>query len=156
MSGTETRLKKWLPHKDIVKNGVLYLRRHYLSPRKWRLPRWFLHLIKRPDVDRHPHDHPWGFLTLVLKGGYTEEVYHQGKFLYRREVRAGNLLWRPAEHTHKITHLHVPEVWTLVVAAPARRTWGFWTEEGEFVPWMKYREAEDGVSEVWPEDEVSN
>lgn len=33
-----------------------------------------LHIMLRSDNDREMHDHPWGFWSLVLSGGYDEEV----------------------------------------------------------------------------------
>jgi hypothetical protein len=35
------------------------------------LPPMRFHLIWERDQDRHPHDHPWEFQTLILEGGYT-------------------------------------------------------------------------------------
>jgi len=76
---------------DIVKDGSLYLRRWYLTPRfhwpSWlldRLPakpafalqsRYFLHWILRSDDDRDPHDHPWSFCSRILDGEYLERVW---------------------------------------------------------------------------------
>src|SRR6516225_3836294 len=32
----------------------------------------YLHSIRRPDSTRALHNHPWGFVSLLLRGGYTE------------------------------------------------------------------------------------
>jgi len=143
----------WLPHKDIVKNGLLYLRRHYLSPRTWGW-RLFLHLINKADDDRDPHDHPWGFWTLIIRGGYIEHVYKGGKLVSVRKLTAGNLVYRDPEHTHQVAELLGP-TWTLVLAGPASRVWGFWLKDDTFVPWYEYlRRADGSVPEQLPEDRV--
>lgn len=56
--------------KVITKNGQPYLRRWYLhdSPRCSLL----LHHLCQPDADRWLHDHPWWFVAVVLRGGYTQ------------------------------------------------------------------------------------
>lgn len=75
----------------------LYLRRYYIVKSKYF--NIFLHNIQRSDDDPDPHDHPWSFLSLILKGGYTDEAYAwtpaEGYPLppngmgYRAEMRAG-------------------------------------------------------------------
>lgn len=54
---------------------------------------WFglyFHRIMRSDMGRHFHDHPWSFLSLILRGGYTEhtprgsERFSSGRILWRR------------------------------------------------------------------------
>lgn len=140
-----------LRHKNIQKNGLLYLRRHYLTPRRW-FRRLFLHLIKRPDDDREPHDHPWAFWTLVLKGGYIENIFIKGQYSHSRKLVAGDIVFRPAEHVHKVAVVF-EDTWTLVLAGPSKRVWGFWQEDNTFVPWNEYLKREDGaVPEQLPED----
>lgn len=67
-------LNKLFKRRDIIIDNELYLRRWFITPRSWK-KRVFLHCILRPDEDRHLHDHPWNFATLVLKGGYDETFY---------------------------------------------------------------------------------
>lgn len=136
-----------LPHKDIRKGGVLYLRRHYLTPRSWSY-RVFLHLIARPDDDRDPHDHPFPFWTVPLWAGYHEAVYETAAQLEGRqppvvqEVRPLRLKRRGPEFVHMIVRLRGAFALTLVFAGPARRVWGFWTVQG-FVPEDRYDKKED-------------
>lgn len=147
------RLLARLPHKDITKDGTLYLRRHYLTPRTWPY-KVFLHLINRPDGDRDPHCHPWPFWTLVLRGGYAEAFFDRGTFKGVDDLGPGAFRFRPATHTHLIHHLDGP-TWTLVLAGPATRTWGFWNALNEFIPWFNYIQREDGAKpEPLPEDVV--
>lgn len=147
---------------------ALYLRRFYLSPR-WlarfleRRPWWkgptkiFLHRIVRSDDDRDPHDHPWAFASLILIGSYRERILkgwirqclltspHFGPWeprYHERVTRPGMLLRNKAEHTHRVEI--IKPVWSLVFAWPARRVWGFTTQDDTpekaplWVPWRKY------------------
>ncbi len=76
------------------------------------------------------HDHPWAFITLLLKGGYVEhtptgsKIYHPGRLLYR-----------PAKYVHRL-EIHQP-CYTLVVTFRKVRSWGFITKRG-WVPWRQY------------------
>ena len=151
----ERLLKFLLPYKEVVKNGEVYLRRHYLSPRTWRW-RLFLHLINKPDDDRDPHDHPWDFWTIILRGGYTELFLDpQTGNDHIREARPGKYLFRKAEHTHRITKHHKGLSWTLLLVGPTRRRWGFHTEDG-WVDHTPYKLATGEALEAdeWAEDKV--
>lgn len=62
-----------------------YMERYWLVPEKPWLPFAIrIHIIKRPDSDRHLHDHPFDFRTFVLDGMYIEERA-DGK-AYRKET----------------------------------------------------------------------
>jgi hypothetical protein len=107
--------------------GLVYLRRLYLL----RTP-WFsvmLHRILRPDPDRHLHDHPWHFFSILLRGSYREQ---RGRRIHHR--RWWNFC--RAEGAHKITHVS-PTCTSLVLTGPKIRSWGFHTETG-WVHWRKY------------------
>lgn len=99
-----------------------------------------IHNILRSDSDRHFHDHPFNFMSLILRGGYVEHRPH-------REPRAcwpGDLVFHRAEDLH---YLKIPPhiesgnggTWTLVFAGNERRPWGFHTEDG-WIPAGAYDE----------------
>lgn len=105
---------------------------------------WFsvmLHKFLRSDADRCLHDHPWGFVSVILSGGYYEET-PEGKF-WRRP---GSVLFRPAKWRHRVflevrerivggrLFVYTVKPWTLVIRGRRSRTWGFWTKNG----WMKW------------------
>lgn len=118
--------------------------------RYWYLPEIFgerarLHRTRRGDKGRDLHDHPWHFVSVILEGGYTEEVSaeqplgaHDG-LTERLRWRAGDVLFRHAEHCHRLDMEPGEECWSLVFTAPKTREWGFWTAKG-FVPWPEYEE----------------
>jgi hypothetical protein len=117
--------------KDVDGEPHLYMRRWSLRT-PWCTLR--LHHIVLDDVDRALHDHPWSFLSVVLKGAYDEE---RPGATHRR--RAGSIAVRRATDLHRVT-LASPAVWTFVVTGRHRRTWGFVTDEG-WVPWHEYSGA---------------
>jgi hypothetical protein len=88
-----------------------------------------LHHWMGPDDDRAPHDHPWWFITFVLRGGYIDytpapapsRVQH-GEVLTRGSVR-----FRPALHQHTVDPF--ASTWTFVITGPVTRSWGFWPEK---------------------------
>lgn len=106
----------------------LYLRRLHLV----KTPRFavMLHWILLPDYQRHLHDHPVAFLSIVLRGGYDEARPRRV-----RRIRWFNLM--RATDCHRIYSVR-PGTLTLVFAGPKVREWGFHTEDG-WVGWRDYR-----------------
>lgn len=91
-----------------------------------------------PDDGRAFHDHPWWFLTFVIRGCYGDQSPDDSDPTgYRTEfLRAPAVRFRRAEHRHTV----VPcpgGAWTLLVTGPARRRWGFWPG-GKFVKANKW------------------
>lgn len=68
---------------------------------RWTLNLWLfsirVHRWLRSDDKRYFHDHPWSFITLVLRGSYTD-VSESG----RDVLRAGSIRFRRAEHRHYV------------------------------------------------------
>lgn len=95
---------------------------------------WFgvyLHHILRSDRERHLHDHPFSFVSVMLWGRYGE-VRFSGSYLDGEqkiiERRAPSICFRSARHAHRL--LLTKPCWTLVFRGPRRRQWGFWTDDG--------------------------
>ena len=61
-------------------NNEPYLERYYvfLKDRKWFPFNIFVHRFLKSDPD-DVHDHPWSYVTLILKGGYYEWTPQFGK-----------------------------------------------------------------------------
>lgn len=96
----------------------------------------YLHYHINPDGAREPHNHPWSFITICLKGGYTESVYRPGIFgseaaiaipaQLDRIVR-GSIRVRKFSHIHKVVVIK-PETITLILRGPkVGREWGFFS-----------------------------
>lgn len=112
---------------DVDLDGETYLLRLHVLKTPWF--NIMLHWITKPDPHPDPHDHPVSFLSLTLRGGYTE---WQPAGTRRRCVR----LYR-ATDVHRIIEAD-PGTLTLCLAGPKTREWGFHTAEG-FIPWKEYR-----------------
>lgn len=107
----------------------------------WRghVPSARIHHIRRPDTDRHAHDHPWDARTIVLRRGYEEErptsMRDEARVVYwRQRGYTGRLLF--GEY-HRISYVPPDGVWTLFITWPKQGTWGFLVD-GVKVPWRKY------------------
>lgn len=102
---------------------------------RWRIEtRWGsirLHHWLAPDDDRFFHDHPWSFLTFVLRGGYTDRSPSGTEHL-----GSGAIRFRNAEHQHTV-YPDPGGAWTLVLTGPKMRSWGFWVR-GKFRKANKY------------------
>ena len=106
-------------------NEEPYLERYYLfiKDRKKFPFNIFLHKFLKSDPD-DMHDHPWGFFTLILWGGYWEYTPN-GKF------------WRAPGYWNKVdaTWIHRVELdnetpcWTLFIPFQNNRIWGFYKNE---------------------------
>lgn len=102
---------------------------------RWKLELPFgsvrLHHWLKADDARAYHDHPWWFVTLVLKGSYTDQNPAGADWLH-----AGSVRYRPALHRHTV----FPSpggCWTLVVTGRKNRSWGFWPD-GKFIKANKW------------------
>lgn len=116
---------------------VTYLRRWYIV--QTPLFGILVHRILQPDSDYHLHDHPWSFLSIILKNSYIETKL--GKNLEpvsvtRKKFSVG---YRKAEDLHTISSLPNGAPWTLLFVGRRRRQWGFATEDG-WVQWDEYFE----------------
>lgn len=114
---------------------------------RWRLIQTplfgvYVHRIYREDLDPVPHDHPWRFWSVILRGGYTEE-YHADtriigwgvgrKRVYRRHNR-GHAHGFPLQAAHRIVGVS-PGTVTLVFVGRKVRSWGFYDSTGRFTDW---------------------
>jgi hypothetical protein len=117
----------------------LYLRRYYIYRGKHR-PHIYLHHIVRSDYERACHDHPWDFVSIILKGGYTEhnqclETAFCAEHTHVIKKRAGSIVAHKAEDLHRL-ELERP-AWTLVFSGRKRREWGFQTPDKGWIGWRE-------------------
>lgn len=121
-----------------------------LPARFQSIPSCRIHHIRRPDMDRHLHSHPWDARTIVLRGWYEEERpvsvdeawpdsirRYEGELrgVYRREAGyTGPLLFN---QFHRISAVPPEGVWTLFMTWPDQGDWGF-DVDGTIVPHLKY------------------
>lgn len=101
---------------------------------RWRLLRFrgrtiYLHHFIGNDWTKDLHDHPKRFITIGLKGSYTEET-PEGE----RQYIAPWLRTFPATHRHR---LRATNCWTVAITLRPWREWGFWHGE-HWIQWEKY------------------
>lgn len=120
---------------------------------RWRLIQtpWFaiyLHRMNGPDSRPTLHDHPWPFLSLILRGGYEETYVEQpwraddvsepdillANMTDLRAWRVGTIHRMRARSAHYIYRLLRYPTWTLLLVGPRVRTWGYWDAAG----WTPY------------------
>lgn len=143
MKSIKTWFLGWLkggPHFII---GPRYLLRWYIIPRNPWL-NIYLHQFLYDDEDRALHDHPWWFVSIMLKGKYYE-VTHTN-FIERS---APSLVFRRALHAHRVMlektwddHIAIP-CWTLVITGRVVRDWGFHCPQG-WRHWKEFTAYNDG------------
>ena len=97
----------------------VYVRRWYLETPLFSMR---LHHWLHSDDSRNFHDHPWWFITLVLKGEYTDCSPNGFE-----RMGAGKIAFRPALHKHTVM-VDNGGCWTLLLTGPKIRKWGFWVK----------------------------
>lgn len=93
----------------------------------------FVHKMHRPDASPILHDHPWSFVSFVLRGGYVEqrrnmELEYQSGEKWRRHIKHFNV--KRLRDAHFIQHLDRTPTWTLVFVGRTKRVWGYWQQVG--------------------------
>ena len=115
-----------------------YMERYYLlfTERDNYFPfNIFIHHILESDNDEL-HDHPWGYFTLILSGGYFEH-------LKLKDAETGEdrvvKIWRGPGFYQSVSSSWVHrleldktrgETWTLFIPYRQEKEWGFYTKNG--------------------------
>jgi len=112
-----------------------------------------LHKIVASD-DVCLHDHPWPFISFILKGGYHEwREFKSFAALNRASIDnlerfptgyqcskwygPGSVLYRPASYAHRLELKNDTPCYTLVFTGSVIRKWGFFTKTG-WIYWRDY------------------
>ncbi len=92
-----------------------------------------LHRFLREDWTDDLHDHPWPFVSFVLRGFYIEE---EGRAAKKRVVKWLN--WKKTTDRHRVFFVK-PGTLTLVISGRKSSDWGFYEHRGDnWVPWQTY------------------
>lgn len=114
-----------------IRNGYgLYLRRWKLFPRN-KVFNIYLHQIILSD-ERVYHDHRYASLSFVLKGQMIESI-HPDRV---RLVKPWRAYFRSPTMMHFLTLFGENPVWTLFIAGPEVKRWGFMGKHG----WVEHKE----------------
>ena len=130
--GTETYMGRW------------WLLNPYASGTYEATWPWFpwsirIHHIKRPDMDRDLHDHPWSARTIILHGWYVEE-----RLFTERTLIRGQTSLIKHNHFHRIDRVSPGGVFTLFITGKKVNSWGFLVN-GVKVPWREYVNSKEAA-----------
>ena len=113
------------------RTGADYMHRYYifLKDRKWFPFNVTLHKIVKSD-DPLFHDHPWPYLTIILKGGYWEHTpcfNSEGKQIAEviKWRGPGSIIKRKANDYHWLELDEGKPATTIFFMGPQQRVWGF-------------------------------
>lgn len=114
------------------RTGADYMHRYYLflKNRKYFPFNITLHKIVRSD-DPIFHDHPWPYITIIVKGGYWEHTplfdNDGNKFAEFQTWRgSGSIIMRKAKDFHWLElDQSVGPTTTIFIMGPQQRDWGF-------------------------------
>jgi hypothetical protein len=139
---------------DPVDPASVYLTRWHVVDTPWFGVK--VHHIHKADPGTALHDHPWSFLSIVLRGGYVEQLGHPDLASLRmRTVAVRNqrtVHFARAEHLHRISAVR-PGTWTLVLCGRRRRRWGFEQTPGRWMDraeWTTAGQDERGARATAP------
>jgi hypothetical protein len=135
---------------DLVGPSGTFLRRRGIDLRLFGV---YLHRIDQADPGLDLHDHPWPFVSIVLRGGYQEEhadareaatsaasaegrdVWHDGERILEAWRGAPRFWGRWSIHRIRMTEAHritaaLPGTTTLLLRGRKTRAWGFFIPDG--------------------------
>lgn len=113
-----------------------------------------VHQILTSDKDEDYHNHPWPFITIILRGGYWElrPVFDDYTGDIIGETRTwkgpGSILIRSENDYHKVELPEGKDSWSLFIMGAYKHVWGYlvprkrvhYDDLGtEFVPWREYQ-----------------
>jgi hypothetical protein len=100
-------------------------------------------VFRKADETRMLHDHQWSFISIILRGGYTE-IVADDYGLPTRERRHRWLSWHHMYHEqgHSITSVKPGTVTLLLCGPRVRRHFRMWTPDGKldahlFFDWLE-------------------
>jgi len=149
---------------DIEEKPGCYVAKWWKNPLVWVCQKFGIavriHRIVSPDDTRHMHDHPWWFISIVLRGFYVERVPMFKRHLpsiarvmeddgatirrpepYKQVIRKrGSIIFKKPSERHAISNISIGGVYTLFITGPWTQKWGFYTPEGK-VPWDQYEQT---------------
>lgn len=120
-----------------------------------------VHEILTSDMDPHLHDHPWAFITIILRGGYFEQRpysydpamplrgdldQYPRRWIRERWHGPGSILFRRHDDWHRLEahpDAQGPTV-TLFITFKYRHQWGFWVE-GKKISHVEYNSKKPGL-----------
>lgn len=96
----------------------------------------YLHHIADADPGIDLHDHPWWFVSIVIKGCYWEvrASTRAPAAIVRGQRRRWSIKTMRLDEIHRITNA-APGTWTIVLRGPTVRKWGFYVRNTVMGRW---------------------
>lgn len=115
-------LRRHLPYKEIGwrEIGEEFTRYQLIKSRWFNV---YLHRLYAPNWHPECHDHPWGFVAVLLWRGYLERMAHGDRVTDHRRW-PGMVLFRPATLAHNVITPYGVS-WSIIFTTPKKRDWGF-------------------------------
>lgn len=155
----EGYMNRWwlVPYKRMEKTAKVIKQFHYRSlvdvptgtgpvafrrrPIAWVLQQCSIavrvHEILRSDEGRHPHNHPWPYVTIILRNRYRERRFdNRGRCTSLKVHGPGSILFRPAGSWHMLELIDGP-VTTLFITGKKSQSWGY-NVDGEQINHLDY------------------
>lgn len=121
--------------------GQNYLQRFYLIPRN-RYFNIYLHKFTGDDLREDLHDHPWNFISIMLRGGLLETTLTKSGWYVTRRVPRFLPRFCGARRQHRFQlPRNKKSAVTLVFTGPRFRDWGFY-DHGVCVQLMPMNSAD--------------
>jgi hypothetical protein len=86
-----------------------------------------IHHILSSDGTPYCHNHPFHYVSIILKGGYTEQIIHKNT-LIEKKYRVGSIIIRSAHTHHRIKK--AVDCKTLFFAWRIKQKWSLQTHAG--------------------------
>ncbi len=84
-----------------------------------------IHYWRRSDDKRFFHNHSWDFISLIIRGSYTDvSLDINSNKITEDTVKTGSIRYRKANHFHYVK-VHKPTL-TIVLSGKPLQNWGFW------------------------------
>lgn len=134
------------------KGGELHFRRWRILETPWF--NIYIHGIYKEDEEAHLHDHPWNYLSIVLRGYFSERTLNydvitdenkkewKSRRIEENVIGPSSFIYRKAESFHKIQKLHSNAVFTLFFTGKRKREWGY-DLSGNWVDHITYRKMKN-------------
>ncbi len=97
-------------------DGVAYLERWWIVATPWGGVA--LHRIRQPDLLEYFHDHEASFVSVVLRGGYTERILCDDGYVRKQHITRWNRVDKGL--IHELVDVDRDPTWTLMFVGKDR------------------------------------
>lgn len=99
----------------------------------------YLHKLGTSDPRDTLHNHPWPFISIVLRGSYTEQINCKPDKCYSRTNKVRFVNVKRLRDWHWIESLERTPTWTLMFVGRRQRVWQYMDRDGKLTDYDKHR-----------------